>query len=64
MLYMLSTEPTIRGIVYKDGVFSVLYLHEHPFYLYVIKIHLNHTPDLYDHWLWYIMHKKNDVMLL
>ena len=32
------------GNTYKEVVFSVLYQHKHPFYLYAIKNHLNHIP--------------------
>ena len=38
-----------RGITYKEVVFTVLYLHKHPFYLYAIENSFKSHSNLYDH---------------
>ena len=57
--YMFYQQNQPSGaITYKEVVFSVLYLHAHPFYLYAIKNSFISHSDLYDHCLLYSIHKN------
>ena len=56
-IFYQQNQPSVV-ITYKDDVFSVSYLHKHPFYLYAIKASFKSHFRLYDHWLLYIIHKK------